>query len=100
MCAVSFTMRSHAMPALRSLSFVVFVVSLSPAFAADVPKKSAPLLPIVRQVELQPLKAQVKRVAQALELLGNPLSEKQQATLQEALDAPQSSSALPKIQEV
>ena len=36
-------------------------------------------LPIVSEVELQPLAAQVRRVAQALEMLGAPLDPRQQA---------------------
>jgi hypothetical protein len=41
-------------------------------------------LPLVDQVELQPLVAQVKRVAESLELLGSPLSAEQQENLQKA----------------
>jgi hypothetical protein len=41
-------------------------------------------LPIVRGVEAQPLKAQAKRVAQALEFLGEPLTNQEQAALDKA----------------
>jgi hypothetical protein len=41
-------------------------------------------LPIVGGVEAQPLKAQVKRVAEALELLGEPLTKAQLAALDKA----------------
>lgn len=65
------------------------------AFADDQPP-----LPVVRQVELQPLKAQVRRVVQALELLGSPLEEKQQADLKAAIQEVDPAAALPKIQAV
>lgn len=39
-------------------------------------------LPLVRDVEFQPLAAQVARVAQALEILGEPLAQKDAAELQ------------------
>lgn len=83
-----------------SACFVLVVAGFVPAYAADVPAKSGAVLPIVRQVELQPLKAQVKRVAQALDLLGGPLSDRQRAVLQAALDDADASTSLPKIQEV
>ena len=88
------------MSQIRSLFLLgLAVVLFSPAFAADVSTKSAALLPIVRNVELQPLKAQVKRVVQALELLGSPLNEKQQVAIKAAMEDAQSSS-LVKIQEI
>ncbi|HWB08417.1 MAG TPA: CehA/McbA family metallohydrolase [Pirellulales bacterium] len=77
----------------RSLVFLVVVVFTLPVRAADVPVKGSPALPIVRNVELQPFKAQVKRVAQALELLGNPLSDEQNAALQAALNDAEPSAA-------
>ena len=42
-------------------------------------------LPIVTEVEAQPLKAQAKRIAQALEFLGAPLTKQQQQALTKAL---------------
>ncbi len=58
-------------------------------------------LEIVRGVDLQPLAAQAKRVAQALDqTLGSPLSEKQQAELDKALkltDADKATEAIQKI---
>jgi hypothetical protein len=41
-------------------------------------------LPIVRGLEAQPLAAQAKRIAQALEILGEPLSKAEQAALEKA----------------
>ncbi|HET6882394.1 MAG TPA: CehA/McbA family metallohydrolase [Pirellulales bacterium] len=64
------------------------------ALAADLPAQPSEALPLVRQVELQPLKAQVKRVAQALELLGSPLEAKQQAALTAAIDDVEPASAV------
>lgn len=63
------------------------------AFAADE-------LPRVIEVAAQPLKAQAKRVAQALETLGEPLSAERQAALQKALDAADESDAVEAIQNV
>jgi len=57
-------------------------------------------LPLVLQVAAQPLKAQAKRVAQALELLGQPLSEKQQLSLQKAIQSPDDLQAIKQIQQV
>jgi len=57
-------------------------------------------LPIVSDVELQPLSAQVKRVAQALELLGAPLSKPQQAALDAAIANPDAPTAVRQIQAV
>ena len=44
-------------------------------------------LPTVDGVESQPLKAQVKRLTSALELLGEPLTGSQQAALEAAIRA-------------
>ncbi|HVX16154.1 MAG TPA: CehA/McbA family metallohydrolase [Pirellulales bacterium] len=67
--------------------------------AADLPEKDSPTLPIVQQVELQPLKAQIKRLVQTLESLGNPLDEKQRAALDAAYadTGPSSSTDIQKV---
>jgi hypothetical protein len=52
-----------------------------PAIASGEP------LALVEGIELQPLSAQVKRVAESLELLGAPLSAEQQQELQQAIAA-------------
>jgi hypothetical protein len=58
-------------------------------------------LPIVRGVERQPLVAQARRVAQALdEMLGAPLSKKQQADLEKALKLTDADAAAESIQKV
>src|SRR5437868_1476777 len=57
-------------------------------------------LPIVRGVEAQPLKAQVHRVAQALEFLGEPLTKEQQAALDRAITNPNADDAIEAIQKI
>lgn len=57
-------------------------------------------LPIVSDVELQPLAAQVKRVMQALEMAGAPLSDQQRGALQAALQEKDSDKAVAAIQKV
>ena len=57
-------------------------------------------LPLVEGVELQPLASQAKRVAQALELLGSPLSSQQQAVLEKAIANPKADEAVRQIQQV
>ena len=58
--------------------FAIASLVLSLSAAADE-------LPIVVGVEAQPLKAQVQRVVQALQILGEPLTQEQQAALDQAL---------------
>jgi len=79
---------------LRFWSLVVAVVAIIGIAHADDP------LPIVRGVELQPLTAQARRVAQALEQLGAPLSEKQQADLEAAAKLTDADKAAEAIQKV
>jgi hypothetical protein len=57
-------------------------------------------LPIVRGVEAQPLKAQVKRVAEALDILGEPLTAAQQAALDKAVADANADEAIEAIQKV
>ncbi|HJT35967.1 MAG TPA: CehA/McbA family metallohydrolase [Pirellulales bacterium] len=57
-------------------------------------------LPLVSGLESQPLKAQVRRVAQALELLGSPLSKSRQEALDKVLAEPDDAAAIEKIQRV
>jgi hypothetical protein len=61
---------------------------------------SAQELPIVRNVELQPLAAQVERAAQALELAGSPLTADQRQALKTALAEAEPAAAVEKIQGV
>lgn len=57
-------------------------------------------LPVVRDVEAQPLAAQAARVAQALELLGAPLSAEERAALDRALAAADPLQRVSQIQQV
>lgn len=61
---------------------------------------SAEPLPPVSGVELQPLQAQVRRVAQALELVGSPLSAEQHAALERAIAETNPDKAVTDIQAV
>src|SRR5215211_5296149 len=70
----------------------LLVTLTAPAAAADLPK--------VRNVELQPLAAQARRVADALELLGTPLSGAERKALQEAATAKDAAGGVEAIQEV
>ncbi|MFO0788010.1 MAG: hypothetical protein U0805_01040 [Pirellulales bacterium] len=63
--------------------FVAFLGGLLVAAAAGAVR--ADELAIVRDVELQPLAAQVERVSQALELVGAPLTSEQQESLKRRL---------------
>ena len=62
--------------------------------------RAAEPLPVVTDVELQPLAAGVKRVAQALELAGSPLSKERQAALDAALATNDPAAAAKQIQAV
>ncbi|MBI3839927.1 MAG: CehA/McbA family metallohydrolase [Planctomycetia bacterium] len=62
--------------------------------------QAAEPLPLVTGLELQPLVAQVKRVTQALELLGAPLDKPQQAALDKALANTDAAEATKQIQAV
>ncbi|MEX0611412.1 MAG: hypothetical protein WD229_04765, partial [Pirellulales bacterium] len=57
-------------------------------------------LPLVRDVGLQPLAAQVERVVQALELTGSPLPAEQNTALRAALSETDEAKAISRIQEV
>ena len=57
-------------------------------------------LPLVLDVEFQPLSAQVKRVVEALDMLGEPLSREERARLEKALDSTGAESAIRTIQQV
>ena len=65
------------------------------AFAAD-----SPSLPIVKNVELQPLVAQVRRVIEATDYLGSPLSAADKQTLEAAFNKSGAEDASEAIQRV
>jgi hypothetical protein len=62
--------------------------------------RSADDLPLVTNVAAQPLKAQVKRIVQALETVGEPLSAARQAELQRAFEDMDDGRAVETIQSV
>ena len=78
-------------PLIVSLAVVLAVFFASAVIGDD--------LPLVQSVEAQPLKAQAKRVAEALQLLGEPLSKAEAAALDKALAA-SDESAVEAIQKV
>jgi hypothetical protein len=57
-------------------------------------------LPIVRDVEFQPLSAQARRVVEALDLLGQPLSRDERARIDTAIDSVGGDDAVRAIQTV
>ena len=57
-------------------------------------------LPIVHGIEFQPLAAQVKRVAEALEYLGAPLSPQERRSLDDALSSKDQAGGIEAIQHV
>ncbi len=79
---------------LRALSIGFGLAAAGAAGAAE------PALPRVMDVEFQPLAAQVKRVAQALDLLGSPLTKGEQEALDRASSATDPAAGVSQIQEV
>ncbi len=79
-------------PAARILACSLFL-----AFSNAV---SAESLPLVTGVELQPLAAHVERIMQALEAMGAPLAEKEQAKLRTALAGDDAATAVETIQRI
>ncbi len=75
-----------------SLFITMLYVGSSLADAAE--------LPLVESVEVQPLAAQAKRIAQALDLLGAPLTVEQQAALDRAVANTNKDEAGRQIQQV
>ncbi len=78
---------------LRLAGVIVLVAALQPAARGE-------KLPIYRDVEFQPLSAQVKRVAEALEVLGEPLGPDDKARLDRAIDSAGGEEPIRAIQEV
>ena len=68
---------------------VLFLVAASPLIAAD--------LTIVSSVPVQAFSAQAKRVSQALEFVGSPLTKEQAATLDKAFDDKDAPVAIQKV---
>jgi hypothetical protein len=79
------------MIARRTPFVVALFVFASPTFAADLPKI---------QVERQPLAAQARRVAEALALLGEPLSDVERQALRAASTAADQKKSVEAIQDI
>ena len=80
---------------IRLSLFCAISSALWPAFAAD-----SPSLPIVKNVELQPLVAQVRRVLEAADYLGSPLDAADRKALDAAFkksDADEGSEAIQRV---
>ena len=79
---------------VSSLFGTVFLLaSIHPAVRGDE-------LPLVPDVEFQPLSAQAKRIAEALVMLGEPLDKEATAKLEKAMDSTGGAPAIRAIQEV
>ena len=77
--AVSACLFTRNFPSVVLAGVLLLVAHLASANAAD--------LSIVGNVELQPLGVSVRRVAQALEWEGSPLSETERAALEKAIES-------------
>ena len=58
------------------------------------------LLPVIQQVDVQPLRAQTRRVVQALEFLGEPLTGEERQAFDAAVTEPDEGNAVAAIQRV
>ena len=88
---------------MRALSMCRWPLVCTVAFAVSVCLAAAvesPELPLVAAVELQPLSAQVKRVAEALESLGAPLSGSERQALNAAVSKTDAEEAGAEIQHI
>src|SRR5262245_27199105 len=61
---------------------------------------SAQELPLVTNVEHQPLAAQVLRVIEALQVVGEPLSDNEAAELRKLAESTSGKTAVPRIQQI
>ncbi len=83
---------------MRSLTKLVATMVVLACAATHAQDRGA--LPIVKDVELQPLAAQVKRVAEALDYLGVPLGEADRKALDAAMNEADAATATAAIQKV
>ena len=68
-------MIQHPRSSIACLLLRCILVSLSVGFVVGQSTTSADVLPVVAEVDFQPLSAQTKRLSEALDFLGQPLSE-------------------------
>ncbi len=76
------------------------IVALILGLMTSIPTSHADELPKVADVDFQPLCAQVRRVAQALEMLGQPLSAEETTRIDAAIDAGDERAGVKVFQEV
>src|SRR5437763_12331301 len=88
------------MTARRSASVCTFsLIAVAMAAAgAGAPPPAAPPLPLIDAVDAQPLVAQARRVAAAMDYLGSPLSDTTKAALDEAAQETDPAQAVRKVQ--
>src|SRR5580765_5957861 len=77
------------------LSFVMINIFL---LLTTLPNRGAAPLPVLKDVEWQPLAAQVKRVVEAMDYLGSPFSAAEKKEIETALDATDTQTASEKVQ--
>ena len=82
----------------RRVALVLLLLAISLLSATTA--RCADPLPIVTNVELQPLVAQVRRVVQALEMAGAPLEADRAAQLEKALELQDAGAAVKEIQAI
>jgi len=87
------------LPGARAKSFIPILVLALGCCLWGIPGNAGEL-PLVTGVDLQPLQAQAKRVATALQQAGAPLSEKQQQALDQALRLTDADKGVKAIQQV
>jgi len=76
------------MPGMRAPSFGFVVLACLLALGSGPVNAQSPSLPVVGDVEWQPLAAQARRVSEALDYLGEPLSAADKVALTQALATP------------
>ena len=77
----------------------VWAVLLFSCFLGSQPLRSA-ALPLVTNVEWQPLAAQIRRVIEASDMLGSPFGETDKRALQTALQGPGGAGAIESVQRI
>ena len=78
----------------------LFMLVLAALVVLPVSRAAADALPMVTEVEWQPLSAQVKRVVQALEMVGAPLDADRQKAIDAALAMTDEAAAVKSVQQV
>ncbi len=84
----------------RSDSSWLLGLAMTVGLAAAGTQSRADTLPLVTDVEFQPFSAQAKRVAEALEQLGQPLAPDEKTRFNKAVDSTGGPAAIKEIQEI